>query len=653
MPIHYETKGPIAYVTVDNPPVNATSQAVRQGLWEAADRADADEAVKAVLLTCAGQTFVAGADVSEFGVPPMEPHLPDLIKRIESATTPWIAALHGTVLGAGLELALSCRFRIADPSAKMGMPEVALGLIPGAGGTVRLPRLVSALEALEMVTTGKPISAQKALEIGLVDELAGGPLPEAAQTFAAKSLTMETPPALIDRSPAPVDWEAFDAKAQKLTAKTRGQNAPQEAVAAIRRALTQSPEAALEAERATFLRLRDDPQCAALRHVFFAERATTRIPRLKGIKPRVLSQIGVIGGGTMGAGIAAACLLAGLETIMIERDAEAADLGRARVMEILSASKKRGLISDEKHQHLLAQFQVVADYDALKNADLVIEAVFEDMAVKQAVFAELDRVLRPDAVLASNTSYLDVNSLAEASKHPERVLGLHFFSPAHIMKLLEIVVPKQVSDDVLATGVALAKKLRKTAVLAGVCDGFIANRIMSAYRRECEYMLEDGALPDQIDRAMVEFGLPMGVFQMQDLAGLDIGWAMRKRRAATRPKDERYVDIPDKLCEAGWLGRKAGRGYYRYDTGKAEVDPEVTEAILAESARKGIKRQDMSDADIMSRILATMQRAGAALLAEGIARSANDIDVAMIYAYGFPRWRGGPMFMRDGKGSET
>ena len=646
MPIHYETKDPIAYVTVDNPPVNATSRAVRQGLWEAADRADADEAVKAVLLTCTGRTFVAGADVSEFGVPPMEPHLPDLINRIEGATTPWIAALHGTVLGAGLELALSCRFRIADPSAKMGMPEVALGLIPGAGGTVRLPRLVPALVALEMVTTGKPISAPKALEFGLVDELADGPLPEAAQTFAAKVLTQGTPPALIDRSPAPVDWEAFDAKAQKITAKTRGQNAPQEAVSAIRRALTQPPEAALEAERATFLRLRDDPQCAALRHVFFAERATTRIPRLKGVKPRAMSQIGVIGGGTMGAGIAAASLLAGLETIMIERDAEAADLGRARVVEILAASKKRGLISDEKLQHMLGQFQAAAEYDALKNADLVIEAVFEDMAVKQDVFAELDRVLRPDAVLASNTSYLDLNSLAEASKHPERVLGLHFFSPAHIMKLLEIVVPNQVSDDVLATGVALAKKLRKTAVLAGVCDGFIANRIMSAYRRECEYMLEDGALPEQIDRAMVEFGLPMGVFQMQDLAGLDIGWAMRKRRAATRPKDERYVDIPDKLCDAGWLGRKAGRGYYRYHTGKAEVDPEVTALILSESARKGIKRRDMSDADIMSRILATMQREGAVLLAEGIAQSADDIDVAMIYAYGFPCWRGGPMFMR-------
>ena len=416
----------------------------------------------------------------------------------------------------------------------------------------------------------------------------------------------------------------------------------------MRDALDHSGTDALKLERERFMRLKGSPQSAALRYIFFAERTVGKSPRTKGVAPRPLAQIGVVGGGTMGAGIAAAALLSGLKVQMIERDQDATNAGAARVEGILGGSLKRGLISEAKHTALLASFNADSNYNALAEADLVIEAVFEDMDVKKQVFKALEAACKPEAVLATNTSYLDVNEIAASVADSSRVIGLHFFSPAHIMKLLEIVVPNNVADDVLATAIQLAKALRKLPVLAGVCDGFIANRIMSSYRREADYLLEDGALPHEVDAAMRNFGMPMGIFEMQDLAGLDIGWAARKRRAATRPASERYVDIHDRICEQGHFGRKTGRGWYLYgEDGKPARNPEVEALIIAASARKGIPRLSFSEQAIMARILGCMQSEGAAILAEGIAASREDIDVTMVNAFGFPRWMGGPMFMKD------
>ena len=639
-------EGEIAIVTIDNPPVNATSQAVRQALAEAVTSTEQNPDIKVVVLQCAGSTFVAGADIREFGKPPLEPHLPDVLVQIENATKPWIAAIHGSALGGGLELAMACHYRVTAPQARFGLPEVTLGLIPGAGGTVRLPRLVSAETALDMVADGKPITAAKALEAGLTDEISKGDLAVYALTFAARVVTGKPHVPTLDRPiNMPKDQGQFDQQAATILKKARGQISPSMAITAIENALSMPAADALAAERAAFIKLKSAPQSTALRHIFFAERATAQIDRIKDVSPRDITHIGVAGGGTMGAGIAAACLLAGLDVTLLERDDAAAQLGQDRVVNILSGSLKRGLISTEKHMQMLVGFGITTDYDALKNASMVIEAVFEDMAVKKEVFTQLDAVVKPDTILATNTSYLDVNEIADAVSVPGRVIGLHFFSPAHIMKLLEIVVPDQVADDVLATSVALAKRLRKIPVLAGVCDGFIGNRIMSAYRRECDYMLEDGAFPHEIDTAMRDFGFSIGIFQMQDLAGLDIAWAMRKRRAAIRDPAERYVEIPDNLCEMGRLGRKTGCGWHNYEDGKEARAPEVEDLIISEAKRKRITRKSFSADDIMTRILSSMQSEAQLLFNEGIARSAADIDVVMVNAYGFPRWKGGPMHL--------
>ena len=647
MTVRIERHGDIARVIVDNPPVNARSTAVRQGLIDALVQTEADPAVCAVVLECAGRTFIAGADVREFGQPAREPHLPDVVAALETATRPWVVAIQGTALGGGLEIAMACSHRIAASDAKLGLPEVNLGLIPGAGATVRLPRLIPADKALGMIADGKPISANAAMKIGLVDRVAAGDLAADAMEMASEATSQPLPKPLIARAPiSPKDAETFATQKARILSKARGQLAPAEVVQAIDNALTLPADEALAAERETFLRLRSGEQSGALRHIFFAERSVSKIPTTEGATARPLETIGVIGGGTMGAGIASACLLAGLTVRLIERDEAACAAALDRVRGVLDGSRQRGLLSEDGFAAAMDRLTVGSNYEALSDADLVIEAVFEDMDVKKAVFAELDRVTRPDAVLASNTSYLDVNEIARASADPSRVLGLHFFSPAHVMKLLELVVSDTAAPDVLATGLALGKKLRKITVPAGVCDGFIGNRIMSAYRRECDYMIEDGALPEQVDAAMTGFGFPMGIFAMQDLAGLDIAWAMRKRQAATRPADQRYVEIADRLCEQGRLGRKTGKGWYDYSSNKAgEPDPEVTALIEAESARRGIARTDFTQEQIMERILGVMQREGAAILDEGIAQSADTIDVVMVNGYGFPRWRGGPMYL--------
>lgn len=639
-----ETHGNIAVVTVNNPPVNAASQAVRQGLVDALAQTEAEKP-DAVVLTCAGRTFIAGADIREFDKPFLEPGLPEVCDQLERATRPWVAALHGTTLGGGCEIALSCSHRIADLRAKIGLPEVHLGLLPGAGGTVRLPRLIDPVDAARIAVTGKPVGAKEAEALGLIDKIAEGELLEAAIVYAQEVASAPLPTPLLDRTPQPVDEARWEAEIGKLLKKTRGQKSPHEAAEAIRSGLSLSGEAALEAERKRFMALKESPQSGAMRYNFFAERTVGKSERMKGVSPREVKQIGIIGGGTMGAGIAAACLFGGYAVQMIERDEAAAAAGAERVTGILDGALKLGKLNAAKHAALLEQFSAAADYAALAQADLVIEAVFEDMDVKKAVFAELDAHTKPEAILASNTSYLDVNEIAESTADPARVIGMHFFSPAHIMKLLEVVVPDKVADDVLVTAVSLGKRIGKLPVLSGVCDGFIANRIMSIYRREAEYLVEDGALPHEVDGAMRNFGMPMGVFEMMDLAGLDIGWAERKRKAAFRPADERYVEIADRICEKGHFGRKTGQGWYIHEDGQQKRNPEVEALIEAERARKGIEKKEFSEADIMDRILGCMQSEGRKILDEGIAATPEDVDVVMVNGFGFPRHKGGPMYL--------
>jgi len=641
MTVTVAREGAIAVVTIDNPPVNAASHAVRAGLLEAIRACDADPDVRAVVLTCAGRTFVAGADVKEFGQPPHPPILPDVVDAIEMAAKPWVAAIHGTALGGGLEIAMGCHARVATADARLGLPEVTLGLIPGAGGTVRLPRLVPADLALRMVSGGKPIGAATAIEAGLIDAIADGNLLTAAKDLATD---LDGPRRTLSLPPHhAADPAAFDAAADTAIRRARGQLSIPEAVAALRRALTLPAADALAAERDAFLRLKDSDQSSALRHIFFAERATLSDPRCKG-PARPVDHVAVIGGGTMGAGIAAACLLKGMRVTMVERDSDAAEAGAQRVGDILSDSAARGLLGAAAQAAALGRFAARSDYAATADADLVIEAVFEDMAVKKDVFAVLEAHTRTKAILATNTSYLDVNEIAGTLDNPSRVVGLHFFSPAHVMKLLEIVLPDAVADDVVATAAALAKRLGKIGVLSGVCDGFIGNRIMSAYRREADYLVEDGAMPWDVDAAMRAYGFPMGIFEMQDLAGLDIAWAMRKRRAATRDPSERYVAIADHLCEAGRLGRKTGKGWYDYDGGKPRPSDAVAGIIADERRLKGVKPAPVAPDAIIDRILSALLAEADRVLAEGIARTADDIDVVMVNGYGFPRWRGGPCF---------
>lgn len=644
--VRTQIQGSLAVVTIDNPPVNALSQAVRAGLSAACQSLASAPEVKAVVLCCAGRSFVAGADINELGKTPLEPYLPDVLAMIEGSHVPWVAAIHGTALGGGLELAMACHGRVAAQAAKLGLPEVTLGIIPGSGGTVRLPRLVAMTEAIGLVTGGKPVGAAQAAGIGLVDRISTGDLQQdamdLAQDLAAQGAPKPTLARALVEGPA-VDWDAVAAQLRK---RSRGATAPLAALAALRTAAEQPAETALQQERETFLRLAAAPEAAALRHIFFAERSAGQALKTAAADPVDLGRVGVIGGGTMGAGIATALLLAGAQVHLVERDDAAAQTAQGRVADTIAASQKRGVISAEKAEAAKAGLSVGDDYAALADCPLVIEAVFEDMDVKRAVFDKLDAVMPADAILATNTSYLDVNLLAATTRDPSRILGLHFFSPAHVMKLLEVVRGDATGARALATGAALAKLLRKVPVAAGVCDGFIGNRIMAAYRRDCEFMLEDGALPQDIDAAMEDFGFAMGIYKVQDMSGLDIAWAQRKAKAASRPADERYARIADRLCEAGRLGRKTGKGWYDYSSGSATPDPEVAQILTEERERLGRLPQTFTAEDIMHRILTIMQAEGQAILDEGIAESAADIDVVMVLGYGFPRHKGGPMFMR-------
>lgn len=647
--VRTEHHGSIAVIVIDNPPINASSQAVRAGLLDAVVAAEDDPDIAGIVIACAGKTFVAGADISEFDRPPQPPLLRDVVNRIEASSMPVVAALHGTALGGGFELALGCHYRVIDPNGAVGLPETTLGLIPGAGGTQRLPRLAGDAAALDLIPTGRRVAAVEARDLGLVDAVAEGDLVAFAIDYLAARLEDPLPRASEIALP-PADPAVFAAARATIARRSPGQIAPLKAVEAIEAAHRPFAEgAAFEAD--TFAALRASPQARALRHVFFAERAAAKIPELAAAEPRPLDHLGVVGGGTMGAGIAVAALLAGLPVVLAERDAAAANAARDRVAGLLAESVSRGKLGAEARDRLLAErFTAAADYSALADADLVIEAAFEDLAVKRDIFTALDRVAKPGAVLATNTSYLDVGAIAAATRRPADVIGLHFFSPAHVMKLMEIVVPEGASAAAVATGFALSKRLGKIAVRSGVCDGFIGNRIFSAYRRVCETIAEDGAHPADIDAALKAYGYPMGPFEVQDLAGLDIGYAMRRRRDAGRDPRERYVRLADRLFEAGRLGRKSGRGFYLYEGGKAVRDPSLDNWLAEERAAKGITARAFTAAEIARRAFLAMVNEGAKILEEGIASRASDIDVVMIAGYGFPRWRGGPMFAAQDEG---
>ncbi|WP_250520131.1 MULTISPECIES: 3-hydroxyacyl-CoA dehydrogenase NAD-binding domain-containing protein [unclassified Caballeronia] len=658
--VQHELRGSVIVVTIDHAPVNALNAAVRRGLIDAIEAADADASVRAVLIVGAGRNFIAGADIREFGKPAVPPSLPEVCNRIERCAKPVVAAIHGAALGGGLEVALASHYRIAVAGAKLGLPEVQLGLLPGAGGTQRSARLIGAQAALSMMLSGRHIGAEEALRLGLVDRVGQSDdvfaegLAFAHELIATKAAPRRTKNArgLADKEASVAAIAAARAETQK---KSRGLLSPLKIVDCVEAALNLPFDEGLRFEREQFLECRESPQRAGLVHAFFVERETQKSPETRDAQPRALDRIGVIGGGTMGAGIAVALLDAGLAVTMIERDEASLERGSAHVEKVYDALIAKGRLTHESKTRALQRFHGDTKYDALADADLVIEAVFEDMAAKKAVFAQLDRVCKPGAVLATNTSYLDIDEIAASISRPQDVLGLHFFSPANIMKLLEVVVPARVSADVVATGFELAKKLKKVAVRAGVCDGFIGNRMLAVYRAAADHLMEDGASPYQIDRAVRDFGFPMGPYQVIDLAGGDIGWAARKRRAATRDPNARYVRIGDELCERGWFGQKTGRGFYRYEDGArtGTPDAEVESIIDAERERAGVKPRPFTDEQIVRRYLAAMINEGANIVHEGIAQRPLDVDATLMHGFGFPRYRGGPMHYADTVGLDN
>ena len=641
-------EGAIAVVTIDNPPVNALSQGLRQALMEAVSAIDADATTSAAVLICAGRTFIAGADVSEFGKLPAPPHLPDIVAAIEGSRKPWVAAIHGSALGGGLEVALGCAYRVAVASANLGLPEVKLGIIPGAGGTVRLPRLIGAAAAVDLVTSGDPVDARKALALGLVDAVVEGELLLAAIAFAREIADKPRPQRISERTVPPVENGFWERAGKAVMAKAKREIAPLRALACIREASEADFATATAFEREMFLELRGSTQAAALRHVFFAERAAYRPSDIAGVMPRNIRSAAVVGGGTMGAGIAAALRDAGLPVVLIERDQAAVERGLANIRQIFEGSVKRGRMSPAVATERMAGVVGTNDYDQLADTDLVIEVVFEDLAVKRAVFGRLAEVCRADTVLATNTSYLDPEEIGEGLTQPERFLGLHFFSPAHVMKLLEIVPTRKTATEILATGFALARLLGKIPVRTGICDGFIGNRILKVTRMQAERLLLSGGMPEAVDAAMRAFGLPMGPFEAQDLGGLDI--AAFQRKAAHARGETPFAPVADRLCAMGRLGQKTGGGWYDYQPGERTAKPsDIVTAIIAEEA-SGWSQKIWGEAAIADAIVLPMVNEAALILDEGIATRAADIDLVKIHGYGFPRWRGGPMHYAQTRG---
>lgn len=639
-----ERDADVAVIIIDNPPINAGSAEVRHGLLVAIAALTNDPSLRAAVLIGAGNTFIAGSDLREFGLPLDEPQLPGVIAAIESCGKPVVAALHGAALGGGFELALGCDARIASPGTVVGLPEVTLGLIPGAGGTQRLPRLVGLARAIQLVCSGERIKSDAALSLGLLDAVVTDDLRSAAIAHArglngAKSL-------LRERAVPPADSAVVAAAAGEALRLGKGRPAVQAAIVAVQWAATLLIDDALTQERAVFQTLRVSREAHALRHQFFAERKAAKLPAALLADSRSVETIAVIGAGTMGTGIAICALDARLSVILLEQDETALQRGRQRLREHYQSRVSAGKMKASVAAANEARLSPTTDWTQLGRADLVIEAVFEDLAVKQAVFRQIDQHARPGAVLASNTSYLDLDAIANVTARPQDVLGLHFFSPANVMKLLEVVRGTHTAPDVLSTGMALGKTLKKLPVLTGNAFGFIGNRIYNAYRKQCEFMMEDGAWPEDVDQALTDFGFAMGPFAVADMSGLDIAWRMRKSQAAGRDPRERYVAILDQLCEQGRLGRKSGAGYYQYAEGRQVKTSDATlrDVIEQASLQRGITRRSLSATEIQHRALLAMVNEAALLLADGVAARYSDIDVVLVQGYGFPRWEGGPLF---------
>ncbi|WP_150292844.1 3-hydroxyacyl-CoA dehydrogenase NAD-binding domain-containing protein [Sphingobium estronivorans] len=640
-----ETKlhGDVLEIVLAHPPVNALGEAVRKGLYGAIADAQADDRVKAIVIRGSGRLFSGGADITEFGQPLVPPALPEVVDATEASAKPVVAAIHGLALGGGLEVALGCHYRIAARGAKLGLPEVTLGLLPGAGGTQRLPRLVGIETALGMIVSGVPVSAAKAAEIGLVDRLADEDrLVEEAIAFAR---TLNEPRRTGERS-VPADPALFERFAVENARKIRGLDAPQACMEAIKAATELPLDKGQEKERALFASLVAGDQSRALRHAFFAERAAAKIDGLpKDLPLRPIARVGVIGAGTMGGGISMNFLSAGIPVTIVEMTQEALDRGAALVRKNYEATAAKGRLTSEQVEKAMGLLTPTLDFDALADCDLIIEAVYENMAVKKEIFARLDGVAKTGAMLASNTSYLSIDEIAAATGRPQDVLGLHFFSPANVMKLVEVVRGAKTAPEVLATGMDLARRIGKMPVVAGVCYGFIGNRMLIPRQSNADALLLEGATPEQVDRVHTRFGMPMGPFQMADLAGVDIGW---------HRDPERIDSLRDALCAQGRWGQKTQAGYYDYDEKrKPSPSPVVTEAIDAFRRKAGIAPRAISDEEIIVRTLYTMVNEGAKILDEGIAQRASDIDVVWIHGYGWPRHTGGPMFWADQMGHET
>ena len=646
--VDLDRRGRIAVLTINNPPVNALSQHVRQGLRDGVTQAIADAAVGAIVITCAGRTFIAGADITEFGKPPREPGLHEVLDLIESSPKPVVAAVHGTALGGGLEVTLACHYRVGVRTARFGLPEVKLGLLPGAGGTQRLPRVVGVEKALQMIVSGDPIGADAALNHGLIDAIVDGDLTAAGVAFAEKILSERRPlkkirdleDALAAARGKP---EVFADFRKSVARQTRGFRAPESCVKAVEAAVNLPFDAGLKRERELFLELMASPESKAQRYFFFAEREAAKIPDVPPDTPaKEIKTAAVVGAGTMGGGIAMTFANVGIPVTVVEIAREPLERGLAVVRKNYEATASKGRLTAADVDKRMGLIRGTTDFGAIADADIVIEAVFEEMAVKKDVFAKLDKICKADAVLATNTSTLDVNEIAGATARPESVIGMHFFSPANVMKLLEVVRGAKTSKPVIATAMSVGRRIGKVPVLVGVCYGFVGNRMLHQRGKQAERLILEGALPQQVDKVLYDFGFPMGPFAMGDLAGLDVGWRIRKGRG------ERAL-IADRLCELGRFGQKTGAGYYRYESGDRTPipDPDVEKIILEVSREQSVQRRPISDQEILERLLYPMVNEGAKILEEKLAIRASDIDVIWVYGYGWPVYRGGPMFWAD------
>jgi 3-hydroxyacyl-CoA dehydrogenase len=658
MSASYEVRGPVAVITLNNPPVNGLGFDTRVGIAAGVERAWADAAVQAIVITGAGKAFSGGADIREFGSPKSvaEPNLLSLIKMLESSTKPVVAAIHTVCMGGGLELALGCHYRVAAPGANIALPEVKIGLIPGAGGTQRLPRVLGVETALNMIVKGDPVKSEVLAALPgqkLIDRLAEGDVVEAACRFAEEVAARRPLPRVRDLPLAHPEADAYFQFARN-TVKAMAKNfpAPVKCVDAVEAAVKRKFDDGMVYERETFMALMLTPECKALRHAFFAERAASKIPDVPEDTPvRKVEKVAVIGAGTMGGGISMNFLNAGIPVTLLETKQEALDRGVATIRKNYEAQVKKGKLKQDKFEQRMALLKPTLSYEDIADADLVIEAVFEEIGVKEQVFRKLDAVIKAGAILASNTSTLDVDRIAAFTQRPQDVVGMHFFSPANVMKLLEVVRGAKTAKDVLATVMQVSKKIRKTAVVSGVCDGFIGNRMIEQYSRQAGFLLEEGCTPAQVDRAIEKFGFAMGPFRMGDLAGNDIGWAIRKRRYLEKP-GLRYSKTADLLCEMGRYGQKTGAGWYDYAPGKRDAipSPVVVEMIEKHRAELGIKARRITDEEIVQRLVYSLVNEAAKILEEGIASKASDIDMVYLTGYGFPLWRGGPLCWADQQG---